>query len=92
MRFPDSNKFAGDQTVSGERGRAMLWQSLMRGTPRGDVTFYGKVVLVRRPAQPRGAAIIMIATSLDPEVKSPSAVGVKGDLAMVLRSFKLLEE
>jgi hypothetical protein len=43
-------------------------------------------------AQPRGVAIIMIATSLDPEVKSSSAVGVKGDLAMVLRSFKLLEE
>lgn len=80
------------ETVSGERGRAMLWQALMRGTPKGDVTFYGKVVLVRRPSQPIGVAIIMIATSLDPEVKSPAAVGVKGDLATVLRSFKLLAE
>ena len=80
------------QTVSGQRGRAMLWQALMRGTPKGDITFYGKVILARRPGQPRGVAIIMIATSLDPEVGSPSAVGVKGDLATVLRSFKLLKE
>jgi hypothetical protein len=91
--FPGFKQISqGPETVAGERGRVMLWQALMKGTPKGDVTFYGKVLLVRRPAQPHGVAIIMIATSLDPEVKSPSAVGVKGDLAMVLRSFKLLNE
>jgi hypothetical protein len=77
------------ESVGGVRGRGMRWTALARNTPKGDVRFMGHVILARKEGQPHGVAIIMIATNLDEEVKSPEDVGVKGDLARILPTFRL---
>ncbi len=78
QNFPNFQELAQmPEDVGGYRGRSMAWQARLTGTPRGDVDLYGRVLLVREPGQSRGVALIMIATSLDPEVKSAADVGVK---------------
>ena len=80
------------EEVSGLRGRSTLFQAEFKGTDKGDITFYGKTLLVRQPGKERGVVIIMMATSLDPEIKSAADVGVKGDLGAILKSFRLTGE
>jgi len=77
------------ETVDGVQGLGMHWQATITNTPKGDVQFYGRVILVRKPDQEKGVAIIMIATSFDEDVENAHDVGVKGDLAGILASFRL---
>jgi hypothetical protein len=76
-------------TVGGVRGRGMRWQATARNTPKGDVQFFGYVILARKEVRPKGVAIIMIATNLDDEVQSPEDVGTRGDVARILETFRL---
>ena len=73
------------EDVAGLRGRALLFEAEIKGTDKGDVKFYGKTLLAREQGKEKGVAIIMLATSLDPDVKGPADVGGKGDLAPILR-------
>ena len=73
------------ETVAGNRGRAMSFQAMLNTTP-----VFGKVIVVRAAGNPRGVCLIMLATPKDPEVKTVADVGVKGDLAQILASFKFL--
>lgn len=78
-----------EEEVSGYKGRAMIFESELKGTPRGDVKIFGKLVLVRKPGATKGVTIIMLATTADPEIKTVYDVGVKGDLPGLIQSFKL---
>jgi hypothetical protein len=78
-----------DEEVAGHKGRAMLFESELKGTPRGDVKIFGKVVLVRKPGATKGVTIIMLATTEDPAINTVNDVGVKGDLPGIVRSFSL---
>lgn len=80
------------EKVAGLSGRSALFQAEYKGTDKGDITFYGKILLVRKPGQERGVVIIMMATSLEPEIKNAADVGVKGDLGAILSSFQLVGE
>ena len=73
------------ETVAGNRGRALSFQAMINVTP-----LFGKVIVVRNTGNPRGVCLIMLATPKDPEVKTVADVGVKGDLAKILASFKFL--
>jgi hypothetical protein len=89
--FPGYKEIAQvPETVAGARGRAMLFQAQMKDESGDATTIYGKVIVVRQPKAKNGVVIIMLATSLDPDVKSAGDVGVKGDCAGILKSFKLL--
>ena len=91
--FPGYKK-AGEvmEEVAGVKGRALTFQAELKNTPRGDITLYGKVLLARPPGKERGVSIIMLATSLDPDVKSPADVGVKGDMGQLLKTFRFTDE
>jgi hypothetical protein len=78
-----------EEQVAGHTGRAMLFESEFKNTPKGDLKIFGKVVLVRKPGASKGVTLVMLATTLDPEVKSVRDVGVKGDLPGIVRTFKL---
>ena len=80
------------ENVAGLRGMALLFEAELKGTAKGDVKFYGKTIVAREQGKEKGVAIIMLATSLDPDVKSAADVGVKGDLAPILNSFRLTAE
>ena len=85
-QFSDYREIAQiPETVAGNRGRAMTFQAKLNVTP-----LFGKVILVREPDNTRGVCLIMLATPKDPAVKSVADVGVKGDLAQILASFKFL--
>jgi hypothetical protein len=77
------------ESIGGVQGLGMRWKSVTRNTPKGDVQFFGHVILARKESNPHGVAIIMIATNLDDEVESPEDVGTKGDLAEILPTFRL---
>ncbi len=88
--FPNYKEIARmPESVDQVRGSALLFQSELKETPKGDVTIHGKVILARNPGAERGVAIIMLATSLNPDVSSPGELGAVGDTAKILRSFKL---
>ena len=56
-----------------------------------SVDLYGRAVMIPSgsAAQPNGVALIMLATSLAPEIKSVGDVGVRGELPVILNSFRL---
>jgi hypothetical protein len=78
-----------EEEVSGYKGRAMIFESELKGTPRGDVKIFGKLVMVRKPGATKGVTIIMLATTEDPEIKTVHDVGMKGDLPGIIQSFQL---
>lgn len=80
------------EKVAGLSGRSALFQAEFKGTDKGDIKFFGKILLVRQPGKERGVVIIMMATSLEPEIKDAADVGVKGDLGAILKSFQLTGE
>ncbi len=91
--FPNYKKVGeAPEEVAGLQGRALLFEAEFEGTEKGDIIFYGKALLLRQKGKERGIAIIMMATSLDPDVKSAEDVGVKGDLGEILRSFRITGE
>lgn len=55
------------------------------------VDVYGRTVMLPSGStvQRNGVALIMLATSLAPEIKSVADVGVKGELPVVLESFRM---
>lgn len=90
--LPNYQEFAQmTDHVGGLRARALLFQSVFKSTKKGDIKFYGKIIAVRQPGQPRGLTLVMIGTSLTPDIRSPADVGVKGDLGLMLQTFKITE-
>jgi hypothetical protein len=77
-----------NETVAGVKCRAALFQADLNDTPRTMI--YGKTILVHPPNKEQGVTIIMLATSLDPDIESPADLGTKGETAAILRSFRLL--
>jgi hypothetical protein len=61
---------------------------VFRNTERGDVKIWGRVMFVPPLEGTRGVTLLMLASSLAPEVKSVNDVGEKGDLPMMLESFR----
>jgi hypothetical protein len=59
-----------------------------RNTDRGDIQIWGRVMFVPPVEGKRGVTLLMLASSLAPEVKSIDDVGVKGELPMMLESFR----
>lgn len=66
----------------------MRWQAEDTDASGRPFPVYGRVLLVRNYQDKIGFVISMIAT-LDPEVHSAQEVGVKGDLARILPTFKI---
>jgi hypothetical protein len=61
---------------------------IFRNTERGDVKIWGRVMFVPPLEGTRGVTLLMLASSLAPEVKSVNEVGQKGELPMMLESFR----
>lgn len=59
--------------------------------PGRKVDVYGRAVMLPSGSttQRNGVALIMLATSLAPEIKSVADVGVRGELPVILESFRM---
>ena len=59
-------------------------------TEKGDIQIWGRVVFVPTgvPGDQTGATLIMLATSLAPELSGVEDVGEKGEMPVILESFR----
>lgn len=91
------NKFPGYRKVSEGETRAGVYdgyefrfEGVSKDTVKGDLKLWGRVIfLPPQDGGKDGVTLLMLATSLAPELKSVDDVGVKGELPMMLQSFRL---
>jgi hypothetical protein len=90
--FPEFEVLSeGETTVNGIKGYEFRFQSVSKGTEKGDITLWGRVVFLPPGVEGKknGVQLLMLTTSLAPELTSADDVGIKGELPVILNSFKL---
>jgi hypothetical protein len=79
----------GAAKVGVYNGYELRFQGLSRNTAKGDIKIWGRVVFLPPPGGGKnGVTLLMLATSLAPELKSVDDLGEKGELPMILKSFR----
>ncbi len=90
--YPNYRKVSeGETTISGHEGYEFRFESPVGKTPKGDITYWGRVVFLPpgTEGQKNGITLLMLTSSLSPELKSADDVGIKGELPVILNSFKM---
>lgn len=90
--FPEFKVLSeGETTVNGIKGYEFRFQSVSRETEKGDITLWGRVIFLPPGAEGKknGVQLLMLTTSLAPELTSADDVGIKGELPMILNSFRM---
>lgn len=88
--FPGYEKVSEGETKAGVYdGYELRFQASSRNTSKGDLKLWGRLVLLPPvDGSKNGVTLLMLATSLAPELKSVDDVGRKGELPMMLESFR----
>ena len=90
-QFPEYRKVSeGPTKVNSMDGYEFRWEGLSKGTERGDVHLWGRVIFIPtgNEGDTTGATLIMFTTSLAPELSSVEDVGEKGEAPVILDSFR----
>lgn len=89
-QFPEYRKVSEGVTKAGVYdGYEFRFEGMSRNTAKGDLKLWGRVIFVPPVDGGRnGVTLLMLATSLAPELKKVEDVGVKGELPMLLESFR----
>jgi hypothetical protein len=89
--FPDYHKVSEGETKAGVYdGYEFRFESTSRNTAKGDLKVWGRVIFIPPvDGGKNGVTLLMLATSLAPELRSIDDVGAKGELPMILESFRL---
>jgi hypothetical protein len=89
--IPDYKKFSeGPTKVNSMQGYEFKWEGLSKGTERGDLKLWGRVIFLPTGTEgdTTGATLNMLCTSLAPELSSVEDVGVRGEAPLILDSFR----
>ena len=87
--YPEYRKISeGSTNVGPYEGYEFRFGGLFRNTERGDVNIWGRVIFLPPLEGKKGVTLLMLASSLTENVKSANDVGVKGELPMMLASFR----
>lgn len=88
--YPEYRKISEGETKAGVYdGYEFRFESMSRNTDKGDIKIWGRVIFVPPiDGSKNGVTLLMLATSLAPELESVNDVGVKGQLPMMLESFR----
>src|SRR5712692_3945908 len=88
--FPDYHKVSEGETKAGVYdGYEFRFESTSRNTAKGDLKVWGRVIFLPPvDGGKNGVTLLMLATSLAPELRSIDDVGAKGELPMLLESFR----
>lgn len=89
--FPEYRKVSeGPTKVNSLDGYEFRFVSLSKGTEKGDLQVWGRVIFLPTgvEGQTAGATLIMLATSLAPELSGVEDVGEKGEMPVILESFR----
>lgn len=89
--FPGYRKVSeGPTRINSLDAYEFRFESEAKDTEKGDVKVWGRVIFlppgVERPST--GATLLMLATSLAPEVSGVEDVGEKGEMPVILESFR----
>jgi hypothetical protein len=89
-KFPGYRKVSEGVTKVGVYdGYGFRFEGMSKNTAKGDLKLWGRVIfLPPQEGGKDGVTLLMLATSLAPELKSVDDVGVKGELPMMLESFR----
>jgi hypothetical protein len=74
------------ETVAGVKSRAALFQADFNDAAKTMI--WGKTIVVHPPGKKNGVTILILGTSLGRDVRGADDLGVKGDTADILRSFR----
>jgi hypothetical protein len=91
-QFPEYEKVSeGPTKVNSIDAYEFRWKGLAKGTKKGDVQLWGRVIFVPtgNEGDTTGATLSMFTTSLAPELSSVEDVGTKGQAPVILDSFKI---
>ncbi len=89
--FPEYRKVSeGPTRINSLDGYEFRFVSLSKGTEKGDLQVWGRVIFLPTgiEGQTAGATLIMLATSLAPEMSGVEDVGEKGEMPVILESFR----
>ncbi len=90
--YPEYRKISeGETKINGIDGYELRYEGLSRGTAKGDINLWGRVIFLPPGVEgdKNGVTLLIFTTSIAPELKSIDDVGVRGELPMILNSFKL---
>lgn len=90
--YPNYEKVSeGETTVNGLAAYQFTWKGLVKGTGKGDINLWGRVIFLPAGDEDarNGIVLLMLASSAAPEVKSLDDVGEKGELPVILKTFRL---
>jgi hypothetical protein len=88
--LPEYRKVSeGPTKVNSLNGYEFRFVSFSKGTEKGDLQLWGRVIfLPRGEGEATGAILTMLTTSLAPELSGVDDVGVKGEAPVILESFR----
>ena len=89
--FPEYRKVSeGPTKINSLDGYEFRFVSISKGTEKGDIELWGRVVFLPTgvSGERTGATLIMLATSLAPELSGVDDVGAKGEMPVILDSFR----
>jgi hypothetical protein len=90
-RIPEYKKVSeGPTQVNSMKGYEFRWEGLSKGTDRGDLKLWGRVVFLPTGTQgdTTGATLTMLTTSLAEDLSSVEDVGERGEMPVILESFR----
>ena len=89
--IPDYRKVSeGPTKVNSMQGYEFRWEGLSKGTDRGDLKLWGRVIFLPTGTEgdATGATLTMLTTSLAGELSSVEDVGEQGQMPVILDSFR----
>ena len=89
--FPEYRKVSeGPTKVNSLAGYEFRFVSVSKGTDKGDIQVWGRVIFLPTgvAGDQSGATLVMLATSLAPELSGVEDVGEKGQMPVILESFR----
>ena len=89
--YPEYEKVSeGPTKINSMDAYEFRWKGLSTGTEKGDVQFWGRVVFLPtgNEGETSGATLLMFATSLAGELSSVADVGERGEMPVILDSFR----
>lgn len=89
--FPEYRKVSeGPTKINSLDAYEFRWVGLSKGTEKGDLELWGRVVFIPTgvAGNTNGVILTMFTTSLAPELTSVDDVGAKGEMPVILESFR----
>jgi len=90
--YPQYQKVSeGETKFNGLDGYEFLFKSLVKDTGKGDINLWGRVIFlpVGNEDARNGIVLLTLASSAAPEIKSINDMGARGQLPVILKTFRL---